>query len=65
MEQSKIIDTLETYHPLPQIHSRTLYGAAVLTSAVCLHFRVKPTSTAIPNTRGPTPRHLRLLASHP
>ena len=32
--------------PLPQIHSRTLSGAAVLTPAVCPLFGVKPTSTA-------------------
>lgn len=51
--------------PLPQIHSRTLSGAAVLTPAVCPLFGVKPTSTAVPNTRRPAPRRLRLLASHP
>jgi hypothetical protein len=50
---------------LPQIHSRTLSGAGVLTPAVCPLFGVKPTSTAVPNTRRPTPRRLRLLASHP
>jgi hypothetical protein len=51
--------------PLPQIHSRTLSGAAVLTPAVCPLFGVNPTSTAVPNTRLPAPRRLRLLASHP
>ena len=51
--------------PLPQIHNRTLSGAAVLTPAVCPLFGVKPTSTVVPNTRRPTPRRLRLLASHP
>ena len=51
--------------PLPQIHSRTLSGAAVLTPAVCPLFGVKPTSTAVPNTRRPAPRRLHLLASHP
>ena len=51
--------------PLPQIHNRTLSDAAVLTSAVCPLFGVKPTSTAIPNTRRPEPRHLRFIASHP
>ena len=51
--------------PLPQIHNRTLSGATVLTPAVCPLFGVKPTSTAIPNTRRPAPRCLRLLASHP
>ena len=51
--------------PLPQIHSKTLSGTAVLTPAVCPLFGVKPTSTTIPNTRRPVPRRLRLLASHP
>ena len=51
--------------PLPQIHSRTLSGTAVLTSAVCSLFGIKTTSTAIPNTRRPARHRLRLLASHP
>ena len=50
---------------LPQIHSRTLSGAAVLTPAVCPLFGVKSNSTAVPNTRLPAPHPLRLLASHP
>ena len=51
--------------PLPQIHNRTLSGAFVLTPAMCPLFGVMPTSTAVPNTRRPAPRRLRLLASHP
>ena len=42
--------------PLPQIHRRTLSGTAVLTPVVCPLFGVKPTSTAVPNTRRPAPR---------
>ena len=51
--------------PLPQIHSRTLSGAAVLTPAVCPLFGVKPTSIVVLNTRWPMPHRLHLLASHP
>ena len=39
--------------PLPQIHSRTLSGTAVLTPAVCPLFGVKPTSTAVTYIRSP------------